>query len=100
MAETRDNSGSSHQRTSSATWWPSDFTERFGSISLGSQEEILGLNGPSRKEEHDVVPSQTASEILWSTGMLSGSIPNGFYSVIPVRNKSNLAAVSVSCFYE
>ena len=38
------------------TWWPSDF----------------GL------------PSNSASNILWTTGSLSEPIPNGFYSVIPV----------------
>ncbi|KAH0874103.1 hypothetical protein HID58_071465 [Brassica napus] len=37
------------------TWWPSDF----------------GL------------PSNSASNILWTTGSLSEPIPNGFYSVIP-----------------
>lgn len=93
MAETQDNSGSSDQRTSTATWWPSDFTERLGSISLDSQEGTSGLNEPSSNAEHDDLPSQTASEILWTTGMLSGPIPNGFYSIIPVRNKSNLVTI-------
>lgn len=66
MGDTRDDdTGPSEQET----WWPSQFVERFGSVHLGSQ---------------DGLPSNSASNILWTTGSLSEPIPNGFYSVIPV----------------
>lgn len=78
MEEKLDEAGSPDQR-----WWPSDFIEKFGSVSLDSKEE-----SPSHKESNNInaydrVPSQMASQILWSTGMLSEPIPDGFYSVIP-----------------
>ncbi|KAK8519350.1 hypothetical protein V6N12_025390 [Hibiscus sabdariffa] len=62
MEETRDDAGPAVRGPSSATLRPLDFIEKFGSASLSSL---------------------TASQILWSTGMLSEPIPNGFYSVTP-----------------
>lgn len=83
MEETRDDAGPAEQGSPVTTWWPSDFIERFGSVSLVSQEEILSNKNSSSNTEQDELSSQTASQILWSTGMLSEPIPNGFYSVIP-----------------
>ncbi|KAH9742878.1 protein kinase domain-containing protein [Citrus sinensis] len=83
MEETRDDAGSAEQGHPNATWWTQDFIENFGSVSLGSQEETLSNKESPRNFEQDGLSSQTASQILWSTGMLSEPIPNGFYSVIP-----------------
>ncbi|EOX92856.1 Mitogen activated protein kinase kinase isoform 3, partial [Theobroma cacao] len=83
MEETRDDAGPAEQGPSNATWWSSDFIEKFGSVSLGSHEESLSNRESPRNFEQDVLSSQTASQILWNTGMLSEPIPNGFYSVIP-----------------
>ncbi|KAH9742882.1 protein kinase domain-containing protein [Citrus sinensis] len=85
MEETRDDAGSAEQGHPNATWWTQDFIENFGSVSLGSQEETLSNKESPRNFEQDGLSSQTASQILWSTGMLSEPIPNGFYSVIPGR---------------
>ncbi|GLT49763.1 hypothetical protein SLA2020_232970 [Shorea laevis] len=71
------------QGPSSAKWWHSDFAEKFGSVSLGSNEETLSGKELPGNFDQDGLSSQTASQILWSTGMLSERIPNGFYSVIP-----------------
>ncbi|GMG98523.1 hypothetical protein Nepgr_000363 [Nepenthes gracilis] len=83
MEETHDDAGQAEQGSSNTTWWPSDFIEKFGSVSLVSQEESLGQKEATGNTEQDVLSSQTASQILWSTGVLSEPIPNGFYSVIP-----------------
>lgn len=83
MEETRDDAGPAEQGSPVTTWWPSDFIERFRSVSLVSQEEILSNKNSNSITEQDELSSQTASQILWSTGMLSEPIPNGFYSVIP-----------------
>ncbi|XP_021273876.1 serine/threonine-protein kinase EDR1-like isoform X5 [Herrania umbratica] len=83
MEETRDDAGPAEQGPSNATWWSSDFIEKLGSVSLGSHEESLSNRESPRNFEQDGLSSQTASQILWNTGMLSEPIPNGFYSVIP-----------------
>ncbi|XP_039016965.1 serine/threonine-protein kinase EDR1-like isoform X1 [Hibiscus syriacus] len=83
MEDTRDDAGSAEQGSSNATWWSSDFIDKFGSVSLGSQGESLSNRESPRNFEQYGLASQTASQILWSTGMLSEPIPNGFYSVIP-----------------
>ncbi|KAL4379218.1 hypothetical protein GQ457_02G018040 [Hibiscus cannabinus] len=83
MEETRDDAGPAEQGPSNATWWSSDFIEKFGSVSLGSQEESFSHRESPKTFEQDGLSSRTASQVLWSTGMLSEPIPNGFYSVIP-----------------
>ncbi|XP_059659768.1 serine/threonine-protein kinase EDR1-like isoform X2 [Cornus florida] len=91
MEETRDDAGPAEQRTRHATWWPSDFIEKFGSVSLDSKVETLSTKDSDNYNEHDDrLSSQTASQILWKTGMLSEPIPNGFYSVIPERRLREL----------
>ncbi|GKA30513.1 hypothetical protein Tco_0716818, partial [Tanacetum coccineum] len=64
--------------------WPSEFSDKFGSVSLEPKKE-----GPSDRRSmstttYDMLLSQSesASRILCSTGVLSKSIPNGLYSVI------------------
>ncbi|KAA8526288.1 hypothetical protein F0562_008509 [Nyssa sinensis] len=85
MEETRDDAGPAEQRPPNTTWWPSDFVESFGSVSLDSKEEALSSKESNNYNMHDRLSPQTASQILWSTGMLSDPIPNGFYSVIPEK---------------
>ncbi|KAL6286292.1 hypothetical protein ACE6H2_010682 [Prunus campanulata] len=83
MEETRDDAGPAEQGPPNASWWPSDFVDKFGSVSLGSHEETLSNTESPKSPYQDVLSSQTASQVLWQTGMLLEPIPNGFYSVIP-----------------
>ncbi|KAF4354323.1 hypothetical protein F8388_022985 [Cannabis sativa] len=85
MEETRDDAGPVEHRPSNASWWPSDFIDKFGSATLGSQEETLSNTESPRHFDQDVLSSQKASQILWHSGMLSEPIPNGFYSVVPEK---------------
>lgn len=90
MEETRDDAGPAEQGPSNSSWWPSDFMEKFGSVSLGSQEETLSNKESPRSSEEGGLSPQRASQILWRTGMLSEPIPNGFYSVIPEKRLKEL----------
>ncbi|XVE86335.1 hypothetical protein DITRI_Ditri18aG0027300 [Diplodiscus trichospermus] len=90
MDDSRDDTGPAERRPSNATWWSSDFIENFGSVSLGSHEESLSNRESPRNFEEGGLSSQTASQILWSTGILSEPIPNGFYSVIPDKRLKEL----------
>ncbi|KAL2937401.1 putative serine/threonine-protein kinase SIS8 [Bienertia sinuspersici] len=83
MEDAHDDTGQAEQGTSSSSWWASDFVEKFGSVSLNSQEDRLTRKEAIRHSEQDELLSETASQILWSTGVLSEPIPNGFYSVVP-----------------
>ncbi|CAI0449110.1 unnamed protein product [Linum tenue] len=83
MEESRDEAGPAEQGPSNAAWWGSDFIEKFDSVSLHSQEDTLSNKESPRNYEEDDLSSQTASQVLWRTGMLSEPIPNGFYSVTP-----------------
>ncbi|KAL9256557.1 putative serine/threonine-protein kinase SIS8 [Drosera capensis] len=83
MEEANDESGKSEQGPSNNTWWATDFVEKFGSVSLASNDQNLSHKGSLKITEQQVESSQRASDILWSTGVLSEPIPNGFYSVIP-----------------
>ncbi|KAM1166407.1 hypothetical protein ACFX13_026265 [Malus domestica] len=85
MEETRDDRGLAEQGPPNASWWPSDFVDKFGSVSLGSQEESLSNTESPRSSDQYVLSSQKASQVLWQTGMLLEPIPNGFYSVIPEK---------------
>ncbi|MED6161263.1 hypothetical protein PIB30_059088 [Stylosanthes scabra] len=83
MEETREDAGPSEQGPSNVSWWPSDFVEKFGSVSLGSQDEALNNKESPRHSGNDILSPKKASQILWSTGILQEPIPNGFYSIIP-----------------
>ncbi|URD76507.1 STYKc [Musa troglodytarum] len=74
----------SEQGNSGATWWPSHFIENLQSVSLDPREESTCRVGKAE------LFSATASQLLWSTGTFSGSIPNGFYSVIPDKKLKEL----------
>ena len=99
MAETREYSGSAEEGPSNTSWWPSDFVEKFGSVSLASQDEALNNKELQRPSVLGDWSPHRASQIFWSTGMLAEPIPNGFYSVIPVRFNSciTLAHVPFLC---
>ncbi|KAL9384876.1 hypothetical protein Peur_021886 [Populus x canadensis] len=90
MEETRDDSGPAEQGPSNSVWWGSDFIEKFESVSLLSQQDTLRNKESHKNYEEDGLSSQTASQVLWSTGMLSEQIPNGFYSVIPDKRLKEL----------
>ena len=86
MEETHDDTGQMEPGPSNSTWWAPDIVEKFGSVSLASQEEAVNHKEPTRQTEQDELSCRTASQILWSTGMLSEPIPNGFYSIVPVSS--------------
>ncbi|KAK9676954.1 hypothetical protein RND81_11G112500 [Saponaria officinalis] len=83
MEEIHDDTTQEEQGPSNSTWWPSDFAEKFGSVSLTSQDEASTHKKAVTHDEQDELSFETASQILWSTGTLSDPIPNGFYSVAP-----------------
>ncbi|ONK80099.1 uncharacterized protein A4U43_C01F13880 [Asparagus officinalis] len=56
-----------------------------GSTPVTGEQNMSSEESASNVEQAEV-SSQTASQILWSTGILSGPIRNGFYSVIPEKN--------------
>lgn len=86
MEDQRDDVAPSEQAPSNASsWWSSDFEDKFGSVSLGPREDIVNEKEEIINSDQDVLFSpQTASQILWRTGMLCEPIPDGFYSVILV----------------
>jgi len=85
MEGTREDARMEEQRQSYVSRWPSDIVGKFGSVSLGTQDETLNNKESPRHSNQDFMSPQRASQILWHTGMLSEPIPNGFYSVVPVR---------------
>ncbi|KAL2331625.1 hypothetical protein Fmac_019206 [Flemingia macrophylla] len=90
MEETREVAGPAEQGPSNVSWWPSDFVEKFGSVSLGFEDGNLSNKESPQHPDKDVLSSQKASQTLWRTGMLSEPIPNGFYSVIPEKRLKEL----------
>lgn len=77
--------GQSEPGPSNASWWPTDFMEKLQSVSLDSREGTLRCRGSACNLDKAELSSHSASQVLWSTGTLSSPIPNGFYSIIPVR---------------
>ncbi|XP_017247477.1 serine/threonine-protein kinase EDR1-like isoform X4 [Daucus carota subsp. sativus] len=90
MEDSRDEAGPSEQSHSSTNCWPADFIEKFGSASLNSRNNSSSDKQLISENVYDNYSSQTASQILWSTGMLSGPIPDGFYSVIHEKKLKDL----------
>ncbi|XP_024638131.1 serine/threonine-protein kinase EDR1 isoform X2 [Medicago truncatula] len=78
------------ERTREDARMPSDFIGKFGSVSLGTQDETLNNKESPRHSNQDFMSPQRASQILWHTGMLSEPIPNGFYSVVPEKRLKKL----------
>lgn len=94
MEDAPGDAGHSEPGPSNTTWWPSDFMEEFQSVSLVQQEHNLSGSDSSGNVGQTEPSSQTASQVLWSTGTLSCPIPNGFYSVLPV---SRAHVLVISC---
>ncbi|KAI7724462.1 hypothetical protein M8C21_005683 [Ambrosia artemisiifolia] len=92
MEETHDELGSLEQGSSSNTWWPSEFVDKFESVSLESKKETASHRRSMSSSTYDRLSSQSqsASQILWSTGVLSEPIPNGFYSIIHDKRLKDL----------
>ncbi|KAI7724461.1 hypothetical protein M8C21_005682 [Ambrosia artemisiifolia] len=92
MEETHDELGSLEQGSSSNTWWPSEFVDKFESVSLESKKETATHRRSMSSSTYDRLSSQSqsASQILWSTGVLSEPIPNGFYSIIHDKRLKDL----------
>ncbi|KAK1274749.1 hypothetical protein QJS04_geneDACA000833 [Acorus gramineus] len=80
MEERPGDSGPSESGPPNPCWWSSDFMDRFHSISI-SQEHAL--REATCGDDQDLLSPQSASQVFWSTGVFSGPIPNGFYSVVP-----------------
>ncbi|XP_009626516.1 serine/threonine-protein kinase EDR1 isoform X2 [Nicotiana tabacum] len=89
MEEIPDEVELPEHRYPNTAWWPSDYVEKLGSVSLDGKEEIMRNREPTERE-YDRLSSQTASQILWKTGTLSEPIPNGFYSVVPEKRLKEL----------
>lgn len=85
MENTRDDSESSQHRSPGAV-------KKSGSVSLDSKDKNMRNKEPIGEEKYDTTSCISASQILWSTGMLSEPIPNGFYSVVPV------STLTIVCF--
>ncbi|XP_073150820.1 serine/threonine-protein kinase EDR1-like isoform X2 [Henckelia pumila] len=90
MEDSRDDAESSGQRVPRTEWWPADFVDNFGSVSLDSVRETMRDKELVEKANYDRFSYKTASQILWSTGMLSEPLPNGFYSVVPEKKLKEL----------
>ncbi|GAA0147684.1 hypothetical protein LIER_07324 [Lithospermum erythrorhizon] len=82
MEKTRNDEGYGEQQPD-ATWWPTDLVEKFESVSLGQRKDSLRNRFPIDDNEYDGLSCHVASRILWTTGVLTEPIPNGFYSVVP-----------------
>lgn len=97
MEEARDELGTSEQGASSNAWWSSELIDKFESASLDSKKETLTHRRSMSSSTYDrfLSQSQSASQILWRTGVLSEPIPNGFYSIIHVSTYTLFIHVDV-----
>lgn len=64
--------------------WSSHLEQKFQSLSLTKQERNFD-SAYSSLDSREVSHSLQAAQTLWSSGSLSGPIPNGFYSIIPEK---------------
>ena len=76
MENTRGDTESSHHRS------PGD--QPCGSVSLDFKDNSMRNKELNDEEKYDISSCTSATQILWSTGMLSEPIPNGFYSIVAV----------------
>jgi hypothetical protein len=80
MDDLPDGQGQSDTHSSDPNGLPE---HKLQSNSLAKQERGLD-SADSSLNPREVDHAFCASQALWSTGSLSSSIPNGFYSIIPV----------------
>jgi hypothetical protein len=97
MDETPTSSGQSEATSHEPSWWPPDFLEKIESVALSREQEVLADKESRFKLANSRSSSWKASQLLWSTGTYSGFIPNGFYSIIPVRVSPS---VSFFCYQD
>ncbi|CAD6247449.1 unnamed protein product [Miscanthus lutarioriparius] len=72
-------------QTHPSDWnWPSHLEQKFQSLTLTKQERNFD-SAYSSLDSREVGHSLQAAQTLWSSGSLSGPIPNGFYSIIPEK---------------
>ncbi|XP_039127182.1 serine/threonine-protein kinase EDR1-like isoform X2 [Dioscorea cayenensis subsp. rotundata] len=90
MDEVQADSGQSEAGPSNSTWWPLELMENLQSLSLDSQQRAMNVREFGVNVEQTETSPQTASQVLWSTGILCGPIPNGFYSIIPDKKLKEL----------
>ncbi|KAL6629406.1 hypothetical protein ACP70R_029171 [Stipagrostis hirtigluma subsp. patula] len=84
MDDLPEDEGPSKTHSSDRNCWPSNLEHKFGSLSLTKQGKNFD-SADSSLDCREANHSLQAAQILWSTGSLSGPIPNGFYSVIPEK---------------
>ncbi|XP_057792364.1 serine/threonine-protein kinase EDR1-like isoform X2 [Salvia miltiorrhiza] len=82
MENRRDDTESSQHRS------PGD--KQSGSVSLDSKDNNLRNKELNDEEKYDMSSCTSASQILWTTGMLSEPIPNGFYSIVADKKLKEL----------
>jgi hypothetical protein len=85
MDETPTSSGQSEATSCEPSLWPPDFLEKIESVAISRNQEVLADKESRFSLANSRSSSWKASQLLWSTGTYSGFIPNGFYSIIPVR---------------
>ncbi|XP_072959824.1 serine/threonine-protein kinase EDR1-like isoform X1 [Typha angustifolia] len=90
MEDTPGEPGTSEARAFNTIWWPSETMDKLQSITSTRNEQTLNTSDSASSVRQAEFSSQTASQILWSTGTLSNPIPNGFYSVIPDKKLKEL----------
>ncbi|EPS58941.1 hypothetical protein M569_15871, partial [Genlisea aurea] len=78
------------QKYSSSTWWSSYLSEKLGSVSLDSKDQNMRNKDSGSQEKCDMLSPKRASQTLWSEGVLSEPIPNGFYSIVPDKRLKEL----------
>ncbi|XP_047949729.1 probable serine/threonine-protein kinase SIS8 [Salvia hispanica] len=82
MENTRGDTESSHHRS------PGD--QPCGSVSLDFKDNSMRNKELNDEEKYDISSCTSATQILWSTGMLSEPIPNGFYSIVADKKLKEL----------
>ncbi|KAG6404926.1 hypothetical protein SASPL_132503 [Salvia splendens] len=82
MENTRGDTESSHHRS------PGD--QPCGSVSLDFKDNNMRNKELNDEEKYDISSCTSATQILWSTGVLSEPIPNGFYSIVADKKLKEL----------
>ncbi|XP_020527918.1 dual specificity protein kinase splB isoform X2 [Amborella trichopoda] len=85
MAEMAGDPGHSESEHSHGSWWLPGLAEKLQSVALDSQERNVDVGYSGCHLEHDDMSPLAASQVLWASGVFTGVIPNGFYSVIPEK---------------
>lgn len=84
MEDVQENARQNEQGYPSTLPTPSEINKN-KHVPVISQNKSKNNGVPSNGDNRVEHPTQNATQILWTTGTLSEPIPNGFYSVAPVR---------------